>query len=238
MLLCTLCSPGRCHPGGRAEFCQGRFGLDPRNFARVEQALDTAKIRSTPCPKPGFWLSADPGNFAWVENPSKMPGSGRFWPGREFSRPRQFCLGRAKFGQCQILPDPAAYAAYAAYTAYAAFVVFAEDKPVVSAEEKAVEFAEDKAVVYAEDKPVACQEIPIPLTTQPRCGCLVNAIGISWQATGLSSADTTALSSANSTGFSSADTTRLTSANNRPLLRQHNRGLSCVNTTQACPVST
>ena len=91
--------------------------------------------------------------------------------------------------------------------------VFAEDKPVVSAEEKAVEFAEDKAVVYAEDKPVACQEIPMALTRQPQRGCVVNGIGISWQATGLSSAYTTALSSANSTAFSSTETTGLSSAN-------------------------
>ena len=90
------------------------------------------------------------------------------------------------------------------------------------AEEKAVEFAEDKAVVSAEDKagvstaekPAACQEIPMAWTKQPLRGCEVHGIGISWQATGFSSADTpalscvdtTALSFANSTGFSSADT--------------------------------
>ena len=95
-----------------------------------------------------------------------------------------------------------------------ACVVSAEEKTVDFAEDNAVMSAEDKAGVSAQEKPVACQVIPMVWTKQPLRGCDVHGIGISWQATGfssadtpaLSSADTTALSSANSTGFSSADT--------------------------------
>ena len=92
-------------------------------------------------------------------------------------------------------------------------VVFAEEKPVVFAEDKPVVPAEDKPVVSAEENPVACQEIPMAWTRQGRRPCVVNGIGISWQATGFSSADTTGLSSADTTGFSSANTTGLSSAN-------------------------
>ena len=88
----------------------------------------------------------------------------------------------------------------------------AEEKAVEFAEDKAVVSAEDKAGVSAEEKPVACQEIPMAWTKQPLRGCEVHGIGISWQATGFSSADTPALSSADTTALSSANSTAFSSA--------------------------
>ena len=105
----TLAESRSFHLGGRSELYQGKYWPDPRNFVGVEQILDPSKILSTPCPKPGFGPPVDLGNSAWVENWSKMPGSAGFWPGREFSRTRQFRLGRAESGPGQIWLDPGAH---------------------------------------------------------------------------------------------------------------------------------
>ena len=79
------------------------------------------------------------------------------------------------------------------------FPVFAEDKAVVSADKTSVVSADktsvvsaDKTSVVSADKTsVVSQDIPIPLATQPRCGCLLNMIGMSWETADVLSADTT-----------------------------------------------
>ena len=104
----TLAESRSFHLGGRAELYQGKYRPDPRNFAGVEQILDPSKILSTSCPKPGSGPPVDPRNSARVENWSNMPGSSRFGPRRELSRPPQSCLGRAESGPGQIWLDPGA----------------------------------------------------------------------------------------------------------------------------------
>jgi len=109
--------------------------------------------------------------------------------------------------------------------------VFAEDKAVVSADKTSVVSADktsvasaDKTSVVSADKTsVVSQEIPIPLATQPRCGCLLNIIGMSWETTEVLSADTTDVLSADTTDVLSADTTDVLSADTTALSSANTR---------------